>query len=65
MTQAMPRHKFWGAGEPDCPADIKAPNGPKLYHFGAKINSEGQVSALCFASPRPIGAPNPQEQPHG
>ena len=22
-----PTHKFWGAGEPDCPKDIKAPNG--------------------------------------
>jgi hypothetical protein len=21
------RHQFWGAGEPDCPRDIKAPNG--------------------------------------
>jgi hypothetical protein len=22
-----PKHKFWGAGEPDCPPDLKAPNG--------------------------------------
>jgi hypothetical protein len=22
-----PKHKYWGAGEPDCPPDIKAPNG--------------------------------------
>ena len=22
-----PRHDFWGAGEPDCPRDIKAGNG--------------------------------------
>ena len=22
-----PRHKFWGAGEPDCPPEIRASNG--------------------------------------
>lgn len=22
-----PKHKYWGAGEPDCPKDIKGPNG--------------------------------------
>lgn len=27
---------------------------PKLYHRAAKIDQRGNVSALCFASPRPI-----------
>jgi hypothetical protein len=27
---------------------------PKIYHFAAKINERGDVSALCFAKPRPI-----------
>jgi hypothetical protein len=22
-----PKHRYWGAGEADCPKDIKAPNG--------------------------------------
>ena len=26
----------------------------KTYHFGAKVNDLGQVSALCFKAPRPI-----------
>jgi hypothetical protein len=27
---------------------------PKVYHRAAKINANGDVSALCFKSPRPI-----------
>lgn len=26
----------------------------KLYHYAAKINDKGQVSALCFKSPKAI-----------
>lgn len=31
-----PKHRFWGAGEPDCPADIKAPNG-ELWKRRCKV----------------------------
>lgn len=31
-----PKHRFWGAGEPDCPADIKAANG-ELWKLRCKI----------------------------
>lgn len=27
LLASPPKHKFWGPGEPDCPRDIKAPNG--------------------------------------
>jgi hypothetical protein len=32
----LPKHKFWGAGEPDCPADLKAPNG-ELHSMRCKV----------------------------
>lgn len=32
----LPRHRFWGAGEPDCPADLKAPNG-ELHTMRCKV----------------------------
>lgn len=31
-----PKHKFWGAGEPDCPPDIKARNG-ELHTLRCKL----------------------------
>ncbi len=31
-----PRHKFWGAGEVDCPRDIKAGNG-ELHTLRCKV----------------------------
>lgn len=27
---------------------------PKIYHRGDKVDPKGNVSALCFAAPRPI-----------
>lgn len=30
------------------------PRPPKKQHWAAKINGNGDVSALCFAKPRPI-----------
>ena len=36
----LPRHKFWGAGEPDCPADLKAPNG-ELHTMRCKVCGAG------------------------
>lgn len=32
----LPRHMFWGAGEPDCPRDIKAGNG-ELHTLRCKV----------------------------
>lgn len=34
-----PKHKFWGAGEPDCPRDIKAGNG-ELHTLRCKVCGE-------------------------
>jgi hypothetical protein len=34
-----PKHKFWGAGEDDCPADIKARNG-ELHSLRCKVCGE-------------------------
>lgn len=31
-----PRHQYWGAGEPDCPRDIKAGNG-ELHTLRCKV----------------------------
>ena len=31
-----PRHKFWGAGEPDCPKEIKAHNG-EIWQMRCKV----------------------------
>lgn len=31
-----PKHKFWGAGEPDCPREIKAGNG-ELWKLRCKV----------------------------
>jgi len=30
------RHVFWGAGEPDCPKEIKAPNG-EIHSMRCKV----------------------------
>ena len=31
-----PKHKFWGAGEPDCPRELKAGNG-ELHTLRCKV----------------------------
>lgn len=36
----LPRHKFWSAGEPDCPAELKAPNG-ELHTMRCKVCGDG------------------------
>src|SRR5438874_1869295 len=36
----LPRHKFWGAGEPDCPQDLKAP-APPAWHRVAWMHVQG------------------------
>lgn len=34
------RHQFWGAGEPDCPPDLKAANG-ELHTMRCKVCGDG------------------------
>lgn len=29
VIRSAPKHEFWGAGEPDCPREIKTPNGER------------------------------------
>lgn len=36
----MPKHKFWGAGESDCPSELKAPNG-ELHTVRCKVCGDG------------------------
>lgn len=72
-----PRHKFWGAGEADCPREIKAGNG-ELHTLRCKVcgkdNPEdwrclnGSAAALCTeAEVRRIAqiAQDHMEQFHG
>jgi hypothetical protein len=34
-----PKHRFWGAGEPDCPREIKAGNG-EIHTLRCKVCGE-------------------------
>jgi hypothetical protein len=45
-----PKHKWWGAGEPDCPKDIKASNG-ELHTLRCKVCETDQEHAgpFCLA----------------
>lgn len=45
ITQA-PRHEFWGAGDPDCPKDIKAANG-ELHTLRCK-NCDDPKFPVCL-----------------
>ena len=40
------KHRFWGAGEPDCPPDIKAGNG-ELHTLRCKVCGTEKVSDHC------------------
>jgi hypothetical protein len=47
-----PRHRYWGAGEPDCPRDIKAGNG-ELHTLRCKVcgNEDGRSEICMGATP--------------
>jgi hypothetical protein len=47
----LPKHKFWGAGEPDCPPELKAPNG-ELHTTRCKVCGDGwrKSSNVCMAA---------------
>ena len=50
-----PRHDFWGAGEPECPRDIKAGNG-ELHTLRCKrCNQEGPGDGICRAAIAAMG----------
>lgn len=51
--QALPRHKFWGAGELDCPQELKAPNG-ELHTMRCKVCGDGwrKSTDVCFVAMR-------------
>lgn len=42
-------HKFWGAGESDCPADIKASNG-ELHTLRCKVCGANNTKQPCSAT---------------
>jgi hypothetical protein len=50
-TKKLPRHKFWGAGEPDCPEELKAPNG-ELHTTLCKVCGDGwhESSDVCLVA---------------
>ncbi len=54
----LPKHNFWGAGEPDCPPDLKAPNG-ELHTMRCKVCGDGWRQSLdvCMAA---LGPPVPR-----
>jgi hypothetical protein len=45
----LPRHKFWGAGERDCPSELKGANG-ELHTMRCKVCGDGwrQSSDVCL-----------------
>jgi len=47
------KHLFWGAGEVDCPRDIKAGNG-ELHTLRCKIcGQESMRTQYCLGGPTP------------
>lgn len=49
--QNPPRHQYWGAGEPDCPREIKAGNG-ELHTLRCKVcGLDNPRSEICLNSP--------------
>ena len=47
----LPRHQFWGAGEPNCPPELKAPNG-ELHTMRCKVCGDGwrKSSTVCLVA---------------
>jgi hypothetical protein len=45
--RSYPRHRFWGAGEPDCPREIKAGNG-ELHTLRCKAcGQDNPLDDIC------------------
>lgn len=45
-----PRHEWWGAGEPDCPKEIKAANGELHTLRCKKCGQDSPRSPICRGS---------------
>jgi hypothetical protein len=55
-----PKHDFWGAGEPDCPREIKAGNG-ELHTLRCKrCREDNPRNEIC--RPAALAHPNPSEK---
>lgn len=50
------KHVSWGAGDPDCPKDIKAGNG-ELHTLRCKVCGQDmtRANAICFGEPPHAG----------
>lgn len=50
-TTKLPKHKFWGAGESDCPQELKGSNG-ELHTMRCKVCGDGwrKSSDVCLAA---------------
>jgi hypothetical protein len=56
-----PRHRYWGAGEPDCPREIKAGNG-ELHTLRCKVcGMDNPRDDRCLDAPNP----SPPSSPSG
>lgn len=52
LLENPPRHRFWGAGEADCPRDIKAGNG-ELHTLRCKAcGQDNPRDQMCLATPK-------------
>ena len=49
MLENPPKHDFWGAGEPDCPRDIKAGNGELHTLLCKKCGLSNPSAGICRA----------------
>lgn len=65
MDTKLPRHKFWGAGEQDCPPELKAPNG-ELHTMRCKVCGDGwrKSNNVCLAALGSLAADANDEDPH-
>ncbi len=50
LLRNPPKHVYWGAGEADCPKDIKAANG-ELHTLRCKVCGVENPKGPCIASP--------------
>lgn len=55
------KHKFWGAGEKDCPRNIKAPNG-ELHTLRCKVCGEEGSRGFCLGFPVKPSIPSVEEK---
>lgn len=65
VLTAPQSHVSWGAGDPDCPPELKAGNG-ELHTLRCKIcGTEDFRKPICRTTTRPDPAPTPLPEPLG